>query len=187
LNVLGYFGAAYRVHARAWAAERLKEGGLYLEGMDWPRSTCARYFVSRRRSGRLQTVEFALSLDNLRPLAVATVFALHDDDPETRALSRVVGRLRSDEAFRAAFDAAMDRLLEGERLFRRQGDGYISDLLEERPPAEREAAFETVERALVTEGFVERAAEALGRSGMRAWRNPVGHLAVDPEAALEEA
>ena len=99
----------------------LKEGGLYIEGMDWPRSTCARYFVVRRRAGRLQTVEFALSLDNLRPLAVAMVFALHDDDPETRALSRVVGLLRADEAFRAPFDAAIDRLLERERLFRAAG------------------------------------------------------------------
>lgn len=187
LNVLGYFGAAYRLHARAWAAERLKEGGLYIEGMDWPRSTCARYFVSRRRSGRLQTVEFALSLDNLRPLAVATIFALHDDDPETAALSRVVGLLRADEAFRARFDAAMDRLLEREGLFRRLGDGYVSDLLEERPPSEREAAFEAVERALVADGLVEGAVEALARAGVRAWRNPVGHLAVEPEAALGQA
>jgi hypothetical protein len=187
LNVLTYLGAAYREHVRAWAAERLKEGGLYIEGMDWPRSTCARYFVFRRRAGRLQAVEFALSLDNLRPLAVAMVFTLHDDDPETRALSRVVGLLRADEIFRAPFDAAIDRLLARERLFERQGDGYVSDLLDERAPAEREAAFEAVERALVAEGFVERAVAALERVGLRAWRNPVGHLAVDPEAIAEDS
>jgi hypothetical protein len=187
LNVLVYFDAPHRAHLRAWAADRLKEGGLFIEGLDWPRSTCARYFVSRRRAGRLQAVEFALSLDNLRPLAVATVFALHDDDPETRALSRVVGLLRADETFRAPFDAAIDRLLERERLFERLGDGYVSDLLEKRPPAEREAAFETVERGLVAEGFVETAVAALGRAGLRAWRNPVGHLAVDPEAVAEES
>jgi SAM-dependent methyltransferase len=187
MNVLPYFDGTYRRHARAWAAERLKEGGLFIEGMDWPRTTAARYFVSRRRAGRLHTVEFALSLDNLRPLALATIFTLHDDDPEISALSRVTGLLRSDPAFREPFDAAVDRLLRGERLFRRERDGYLSDLLEERPVPEREVAFEKVERGLVAEGFVERAVEALGRAGLRAWRNPVGHLAVAPEAVAEAA
>jgi hypothetical protein len=31
------------------------------------------------------------------------------------------------------------------------------------------------------EGFAERAAEVLRSQGLRAWRNHVGHIAVDPQ------
>ena len=44
-----------------------------------------------------------------------------------------------------------------------------------------EAGNEKVEALLRDEGWPERAAEALtAATGRRAWRNAVGHLAVDP-------
>ena len=179
-NVLVYYDRAFREKALNWVGRLIREGGLLLTGMNWARSTLSRYRVYRKEGGRLVPKEFALSIDNLRPLGLVQVFALHDDDEEAPALARVIGALRADESFRADYDAAIDRLFEQHGLVTRQADGYIGDPNPDLPPAERERAAEAIERALDEAGFVDRAAELLRDLGLRAWRNPVGHLAIDP-------
>lgn len=179
-NVLLYFDAEFRRGAESWALRTLLPDGLFLVGADMGMTTEARYCVYRREDAKLVLKEFSFSLDNLRPFTVISWFALHDDDPETVQLARLVGLLRSTPRFTSAFDARFDALLEEERLWRRLDDGSLAAPEDQRPSVEWLAARLRMSSRLQTEGFVEEAVSILNAAGVRAWINAVGHIAVDP-------
>ena len=180
-NVLFYFDAAFRSRAEQWALRTLQPGGLFLCGADGNQTFEARYSVYRKEHGNLVPKEFAFSLDNLRPPAVMPWFSLHNDEKETFALAKLMGVLRSDEAFRLDYDSRVDELLAESRMLVRQQDGFLAAPPDPLPFSEWQPVFLAMQNKLQQEGFVDRAVSVLKRAGYHAWINPVGHVAVDPQ------
>jgi SAM-dependent methyltransferase len=186
-NVLMYFDADFRRKAETWVATILRPDGLFLCGVDGPRSLEARYVVSRRENGGLVEKEFAFSLDNVRPLTAMPWFCLYDGERETFRLASAVGILRADDAFRDDFDERLDHLLEDKGICARQPNGYLGPLFQGLVPTERVARIEEVMEQLEQEGFVDRAAGVLRGAGLRARRNSAGHIAIDLDETMSEA
>jgi hypothetical protein len=180
-NVLFYFDAAFRSRAEEWALRTLRPGGLFLCGADGTMTFEARYSVYRSENGRLVPKEFAFSLDNLRPFAVMPWFSLHNEEKETFALAKLMGVLRSDESFCLDYDSRVDELLTEKKLLVRQEDGFLTAHPDPPPAPEWLPAFTAMQNKLEQEGFTDRAVSVLKRAGYRAWINPVGHVAVDPQ------
>ena len=179
-NVLFYFDSAFRSRAEQWALRTLLPGGLFLCGADGVRTLEARYSVYRKEHDTLVRKEFAFSLDNLRPPTVLPLFCLHDLEKETFELAKLLGVLNSDENFRKDYNFRLDELLAEKRIWVRQPNGFLGP-----PPEPIDAAAWTAQHLalhgqLAEEGFVDRAVTALKRAGYHAWKNPVGHVAVEP-------
>jgi len=179
-NVLMYFDSDFRTRTEQWALDTLRPGGLFLCGADFDRSMESRYSVYQRDGERLAAKEFAFSIDNLRPVSVIPWFALHDDERDTSLLARLVGMLRAEEKFAADFDARCDALLAAHRLWIRQDDGSLASPASQRPPTEWIEARLAMTQQLAADGYVEQAVMVLRRAGLTAWKNVVGHVAVDP-------
>jgi hypothetical protein len=139
-----------------------------------------RYSVYRRESDGLIAKEFAFSVEYVRAFGVSW-FAMHNDERETWMAATLVGILRSEKAFRVAYDSFMDHILEDQRLLRRQADGYLGPVPNPRPPAEWIAAYVEIQAGLKRERFADRAAEVLNRAGVEAWVNSTGCVAVRPD------
>jgi hypothetical protein len=179
-NVLFYFDSAFRARAEQWALRTLLPGGLFLCGGDGVKTLEARYSVYRKEHDTLVRKEFAFSLDNLRPPTVLPLFCLHDQEKETFELAKLLGVLNSDEKFRRDYNFRLDELLAEKKIWVRQPNGFLGP-----PPEPIDAAAWTVQHLalhgqLAEEGFVDRAVTVLKRGGYRAWKNPVGHVAVEP-------
>jgi SAM-dependent methyltransferase len=128
MNVLMYFDRRYREKTIHWVTEILKPGGLFICGVNWARSTFARYTVYQKESNRLVAREFAFSVDNIRAMQIASWFALHDDDYETCMLADTLAVLRSDVVFCHEFDEKMDQLLAEYEICPRGPDGYLGSV-----------------------------------------------------------
>jgi len=179
-NVLMYYDTSFLREFEAWAASQLREGGLAIAGANSPNGSEVYYGVYRKEDGQLLEKELAFSVDSIRPLGLMPWFTLHDDSATNLRLAQVIRRIRSDAEFCAAFDANMDGFLNQNGLLIRDADGCLSS-----PPIP--LAFEKVSQLMAgiggqmdRDGFTLRAIEALGKQGVRAWRNEVGLLAIDP-------
>jgi hypothetical protein len=179
-NVLFYFDSAFRTRAEQWALRTLLPGGLFLCGADAAKTLEARYSVYRKEQDALVRKEFAFSLDNMRPPTIVTFFCLHDQEKETFELAKLVGVLNSDEEFRAGYDLRLDELLAEKKILIRQADGFLAPPRDAIDATAWTAARVAIHQQLAEEGFVDRAVSVLKRAGYHAWKNPVGHLAVEP-------
>lgn len=179
-NVLMYFDRAFRQQTVDWAGEVLKPGGVLLCGINWLHSIESRYTVYRREGEHIVAKEFAFSIENLRPYVTPVPwYSIYDDDYDTGLLARLVGTLRSDDQFRQDFDTRLDQLLAEHDLFARDDDGYLRFTREGLTPEVMGLGVEVAEQ-LDREGYVERAVAVLQQAGYSAWRNCVGHVAIDP-------
>jgi len=179
-NVLMYFDGDFRTRTERWALDTLHPAGLFLCGADFDLSMESRYSVYQRNGERLVPREFAFSIDNVRPSSVMPWFSLHDDERDTSLLARLIGILRSDETFQRDFDAECDDLLAAHRLWIRQDDGALALPTSQRPPTEWVEARLAITEQLAADGYIDRAVTLLQRAGVKAWKNVVGHVAVDP-------
>jgi hypothetical protein len=179
-NVLFYFDSAFRTRAEQWALRTLHPGGLFVCGADGAKTLEARYSVYRKEHDTLVRKEFAFSLDCVRPPTVLPVFCLHDQEKETFELAKLVGVLQSDDAFRSAYDSRLDELLAEKKILVRQPDGFLMPPPDPLDPTLWMIAHEALHRQIAEEGFVDRAVSVLRRAGYHAWKNSVGHLAVEP-------
>lgn len=155
-------------------------GGLFLCGSNWALSTSSRYTVYQEQGGHLVPREFAFSIDNVRPIALAPWYALHDDNLENLCNAEAVGIIRSDDGFRRRFDVRLDELLEQAGVCARGADGYLAGAAEETRVDDLEEHGADLVEQLDREGFVDDAVSVLRRTGRDAWRNGVGHVAMQP-------
>lgn len=138
------------------------------------------YFVWQRTADALVPREFAFDATLLRALAPA-FFGFQDREEERALLCQLLAALAGDDAFRAGLDTAYDAALAATGLAARRPDGFLGGLPPGADPAWVRQAWRDLEARLRDEAWPERAAEVLTRAtGRRAWRNAVGHLAVDP-------
>jgi hypothetical protein len=158
----------------------LQDGGLAIAGANSPNGSEAYYSVYKKENGRLVEKELAFSVDILRPLGLMPWFSLHDDSATNLRLAHLIRRARSDAEFCALFNDAMDQFLKQSGLLIRDADGCLASPPEPLPFNKISENMAAVGGEIDRAGFTSRAAEALGRQGVRAWRNEVGYLAVDP-------
>ena len=102
---------------------------------------------------------------------------MHDGERETWRLAELLRILRSDREFLCDYDARLDTLLAENKLAVRDENGFIAE-----PPVPVEVAraiplYLDVARQIEAE-FTDRAVSVLQRAGLKAWRNPAGHVAV---------
>ncbi len=180
MNVLMYFDQSFRERTLEWAGGVLRPGGLFVCGSNWTRSSSSRYTVYQEQDRHLLPREFAFSIDNLRPLSSAPWYALHDDNLENLCNAEAVGIIRSDEGFRRRFDERLDVLLAQTGICHRGADGYLHDGHEGTPMADLGDRAVALVEQLDREGFVDEAVTVLQRAGREAWRNSVGHIAMQP-------
>lgn len=180
MNVLLYFDGTFRDRTLQWTADVLTEGGLLVAGVNWTGSRHSRLTAFRREGGSIVPKEFAFSVENVRPMEMVAWFVLHDDDDEMKALTELVGVIRSNDGFRRAFDGRMDEMLLPTGFTSRRDNGYLG-FLDETVEADPLGAADAVGRKLEGEGFAEEAAGLLRAAGYDAWVNCIGHIAVDPE------
>jgi hypothetical protein len=180
MNVLMYFDLSFRERALEWASGMLRPGGLLIGGSNWTHSIGSRYTVYQEHNGYLMPREFALSIDNVRPITSAPWYALHDGDVENLCNAEAVRIIRSDEDFRHRFDERLDALLAQTGICRRGTDGYLGDAAEDTTLADLDKRNAAVVEQLDREGYVDEAVTVLRRTGREAWRNAVGHIAMRP-------
>ena len=185
-NVLVYLDRPSRAALRARVEDLVRDGGLFITGMDHAWTTFARYLVEQKTGGRLRPREFAFSVENVRPLVLVPWLRFHDDDECARRLILCLKRLRADRGFLESFDATMDELCAQTGIAPRRSDGSLGGIDPAMSQADREQRFQALRSELDRRGFVDAAVESLGRAGIRAWRNCVGHIGVDP-ACLGES
>jgi len=187
LNVLLYFEKTVQERMLAAIAGLIEEGGMLLTGFNHPAGIYARYAVFEKNAEGLRPCEFAFSPDNLRPLGTGPWVTLQEDDREAELLATLTRALRSDEIFWGKFDRRVDALQERIGICRREKDGFLrfsDDAQTALSPVIMENTA-TLWRQMEKEGYTERAVQALCRSGYRAWKNPVGDIAVlPPEGSL---
>lgn len=180
MNVLIYFDHSTRLRALGRAHDLLRDGGIFLAGMNWALSIYCRYTTHQKTAGGMVPREFAFGVENVRPLELVSWYRLYPDDQNCRALIECVRLLRHDPAFMAELEPAMDRLQEENAFCPRGDDGYLTGVDPDTPSEHLQNGFRNMVEELDEMGFAERAAESLRRSGLDAWRNAVGHVAVDP-------
>jgi SAM-dependent methyltransferase len=177
-NVLIYFDAAFRAELLQVLGRILKPGGLFVCGYDWVQTRMARYMVYQNDSGVLRPREFAFSIDNVFPLGLSW-YALHDDDEDMRRLVELVGVLRSDSEFMSAFGPGYGALLSEAGLCPRGADGYFEDIEPGIAQWEADRRFGELLRRCDEREYPQLAVAALRRGGLNAWKNDVGHIAVE--------
>ena len=179
-NVLIYYGANFQHEFEKWAAAQIKDGGLVIAGANSPNGAEAYYIVYRKENDSLVEKEFAFAPDCIRPLSLMPWFALEDDNIMNLRLAGLTRRLRADAEFSDALDARMDAILKESGTLTRNADGCLASPPVPAPMEKISQVLSALSGQLDHEGFTERAAQALRRQGLRAWRNHVGHIAVDP-------
>jgi len=179
-NVLMYYDTNFLREFERWTASHLREGGVVIAGGNSPNGSETYYGVYRQENAELLEKEFAFSTDLVRPVGLMPFFTLQEDNVQNIRVAGLVRRIRSDSEFRALFDERMDQLLKESGLLTRDADGCLSSPPVPMPFDKMNQVISTLGDQLDREGFTQGAAEVLGRQGIRAWRSPVGHIAVDP-------
>lgn len=179
-NVLMYYGAKFQREFEKWASAQVQEGGLVVAGTNSPNGAETYYTVYRRENDSFVEKEFAFSPDCIRALSLMPWFALQDDNIMSLRLAGLIRRLRSDAEFCTALDSRLDDILKESGTMMRNADGCLASPPAPAPMEKIMQVLSNLSTHLDQEGFTERAAAVLTRQGLRAWRNHVGHVAVDP-------
>jgi hypothetical protein len=182
-NVLVYYDADFRRQALDWFEEILTEGGLLLIGADWAHTIECRGSVYQKLGGKLVHQELAFTVDNLCAFSILPWYALVDDDYETLQLAEVTRILRGDEAFLQRLDAFGNDQRARHGLGQRGADGYYGSPDASLDPSQLWHAAQLMSRALDAE-LADAAVAVLQDTGLQAWVNDIGHVAIKPNGKL---
>ena len=177
MNVLLYFDPPFRAKTLEWAARRLREGGLFISGLNYAQSINTRISVYQKDGGKMRFREFAFSPDNIRPMEVVSYFSFRNDDFEQDNLLEQVSIIRKDKPFMNDFNAGFDRILAEQHVCSRNSNGYLGFPDLSLPPGELQLNMHRAGRQLSRE-YAEKAAAVLRNHGQDAWVNEVGFVSV---------
>jgi hypothetical protein len=187
MNVLLYFEKGVRQRMLSSIGALLDEGGILISGFNHPFGIYARYAVYKKDAPGIRPGEFAFSPDNLRPLGIGPWLTIKNDDAEAELLADLTGAIRADRIFWPEFNQYVDALQEKNGICRRSDDGfnYFTEEAQTALPYEIMKKTANLWHQLEAAGCTDGAVEALARAGYKAWKNPVGDIAVlPPEGSL---
>ncbi|MCP3951459.1 MAG: class I SAM-dependent methyltransferase, partial [Desulfobacterales bacterium] len=179
MNLLIYFEPETREKMLQQIGDHLHNDGILIAGTNGL-GIQSRYAVYRKGDKGLFPGEFAFSLDNLGHLVFMPWFTIHANDPEALLLADLAGAIRADHSFWPAFSDRLDELQQQHDICRREPDGFLHFEQEEMPYSEYLEKNARLWSQMAVDGFLDRAVSVLNRTGFKAWKNPVGDLAVEP-------
>jgi len=182
MNTLMYFAPEIRQRMLVQAGTLLDNSGILIVGANLMSGASCRYAVYKRDNQSILPTEFALSLDNLRPISVMPWYTLHDDDPEAMLLADILRQIRADRPFWQVFSKRLDELMAQHGLFHRHSNGFLYALEGEQSATDFSQRTSRLWRQVEAEGFADGAVDALNRAGYTAWKNPVGDIAIRPNS-----
>ena len=182
MNTLIYFEPETRQRMLVQAGALLADSGILIVGANLMSGAGCRYAVYKRDNRSIEPTEFALSLDNLRPIGVMPWYTLHDDDPEAMLLADVIRQVRADRPFWRVFTERLDELMAHYGLFQRHSNGFLYASEDVEPATDFAQRASQLWRQVEEEGFTDGAVDALNRAGYAAWKNPVGDIAIRPNS-----
>jgi SAM-dependent methyltransferase len=177
MNVLLYFDPAFRADALKWAARFLREGGLFICGLNYAQSINCRISVYQKQEGVMKFREFAFSPDNIRPMEVVSYFSFREDDFEQDQLLKYVAMIRSNPAFMKEFNDEFDQLLQKHNICSRGTDGYLGFIDTEMPPGQLQLNMHQLGRWL-SKAYANGAAKVLQSLGVDAEVNEIGFISI---------
>ncbi len=177
MNVLMYFDPAFRKNALSWASRHLKEGGLFICGLNYAESLNCRFSVYQKQDGMMRFREFAFSIENIRPMQIVPYFAFRNEDFEQDQLMEHVALIRRDADFMKIFNSTFDKLLEQHAVCKRKIDGYLGMSDTSLPRGVLQLNMVKACRPLAKE-LAGAAVKVLNDNGRKAWVNEIGFIAV---------
>jgi hypothetical protein len=179
MNVLIYFEPEIRKQMLLHMCGLLDEDGILIAGTSGL-GIQSRYAVYQKDADVLFPGEFAFSLDNLGLIVFMPWFTLHDNDPEAILLAELAGVIRSSRSFWTALSNRIDALLQHHDICHRSSDGFLMFHQEEMMLSEYMGKNAEIWQQLAAEGYPDGAVDVLKQAGYKAWKNPVGDIAVEP-------
>ncbi len=182
MNTLLYFKPETQQHMLVKLGSQLADGGMLIVGSNLMNGASCRYTVYKREGAFVVPIEFALTVDNLGPFNVMPWYTLHDNDPEAMQLADMIHQLRANQSFWPGFTKRLDHLMEHYGLFQRDGEGFFHAPEDEHLAADFSERVSHMWRQIEEEGLTNEAVDALQCAGYTAWKNPVGDIAIQPNA-----
>ena len=177
MNVLLYFDPAFRKNALSWASRHLKEEGLFICGLNYAESLNCRFSVYQKQDGIMRFREFALSIENIRPMQIVPYFAFRNEDFEQDQLMEHVALIRRNADFMKIFNSTFDKLLELHGVCKRKMDGCLGMSDTSLPRGVIQLNMVKACRPLAMEHACA-AVKVLKDNGRKAWVNEIGFIAV---------
>lgn len=186
MNVLLYHTPEVRQSIIKAIKSMLSEHGRLICGTNNLLAKSNRYTVYEKTEGNLQPIEFAFSLDNLRPTDILPWFTIQEIDPEASLLARLMNSIRSNRLFWSDFSRRVDVLLQDSGIYSRGQDGFttLCDGVRDLSPQQIAEKVDAVWERIDSEGYTEGAVESLLRDGYSAWKNQVGDIAIFPREVM---
>lgn len=186
MNVLLYYTPKVRQKIIRDIKSMLREHGRLISGTNNLLARSNRYIVYEKSGENLKPIEFAFSLDNLRPTDILPWFTIQEIDPEASLLARLMNSIRSNRVFWYDFSRRVDVLQQDAGIYSRQEDGFMTlcDGTRELSPQLIAEKVDSVWENIDSEGYAEGAIESLLRDGYSAWKNEVGDIAVTPPESV---
>lgn len=184
MNVLVYFKSQDRVPMIIQAGSKLQEGGILVAGTNHGSGSYRRYIVYQKQGAHLHPVEFAFSIDVLRPLSVVPWFTIHEDDSEATLLAELAYCIRSNGDFWQKFSGRVDFLFEQHDICLRTDKGFLDTPQLQKPRQEQRKLHSKLWQKVTNEGYVGSAVDALCAAGYNGFENKVGDIAIRPGGDL---
>ena len=147
-------------------------------GGDWTFSTECYYNIYKKEDNQLVSKEFSFGLDCLCPISIVSWYGMHSDDPQKAQLAGCISILRKDKSFMDDFYTFHDAQRVKYKICPRVDKGYYGSVDPAIEPHELWIIAGKIYSELNDAGYNQKAADVLGKAGLKARVNEVGHIAV---------
>ncbi len=176
MNVLLYFDPVFRANTLDWAARHLREGGLFICGLNWAQSVNCRLSIYQKENGEMKLREFCFSIENLRPMEIVSYFSFRNDDFDQENLLTYSALIRKDDGLMKSFNDGMDELLKLYGLGMRDVNGYLVFAIPLQM-TEFQINLQKTGRELSNK-YAPAVVEILKQHGREAWVNEIGFISI---------
>jgi SAM-dependent methyltransferase len=179
-DALMYFDLSFKHYCVDWLHGVLRPGGVFVCGSNDPFGTTNKYMIYRNGELGLEAVDFAFSIENLRPMNMMPYFTLYEDELDSNCLVEACAIIRSDDPYLEKFDQIADSIQAKYEICPRGDDGFLGGVDLNLPSPELVKRSHQISSDMEEHGLVDAAVEVLKGKGVNAWKNQVGHIALTP-------
>lgn len=177
-GVLLYYDREFYMDFLVGINRTLVDGGTFLHGIVDPfHAKQVHYVEVEKRSDGLLQKTLAFSISHISPLLNTYAWVFHGNNPDSLLLVRLLKLINSDRRFYDAYVKRFDHLLDTAELATRDSRGYRSALPGLWTKEAKQQLQDICEEML--REFGDELIGLLGRHGICATINPVGHIGVD--------